>query len=74
MVITLVRQGERVTPAEAWTEAEGHTNAIALGNHVTVGSPCAAVAGEGEGYVTVRFTTGELPALRRCSVSALWVS
>lgn len=47
-VTPVVRQGERVTPAEALDRSRGNIQMHLSVNHVTVGSRCAAVAGEGE--------------------------
>jgi len=57
-VTTVMRQGERVTPAEALDRSRGNVQRHLSVNHVTAGSPRAAVAGEGEGYMKVRFITG----------------
>ena len=58
-VTTLVRQGERESDSSrSLNRSRGDILMHRSVSHVTVGSPCAAVAGEGEGYMEVRFITG----------------
>lgn len=47
-----------MTPAEALDRRRGNIQMPLSVNHITVGSPVEQFAGEGEGYMKVRFIIG----------------